>query len=108
MTAEIIPIRKPDAIREAYELIDRLADTELSIEQTALVDRALGCIQKAIDAQEEKPKSFADCILERSMESWRHDLISTPEHVKDALWCKHFGLNEAEKGDGETDVLPAK
>lgn len=49
MTAEIIPIRKPDPIREAYELIDLLADAGLSLEQTALADRALGCIQKAIE-----------------------------------------------------------
>ena len=46
--------------------------------------------------------------MKRNMESWNHDHISTPGYVMDALWRKHFGLNEAGKGDGETDVLSAK
>lgn len=106
--SNVIQLHKPDYLRQAYDFIDNLTDTSLTPEQTRIADEALSCIQKAIEAQEVKPKSFADCILERNMESWRHDLISTPEHVKDALWKKHFDLNETEKGDGETDVLPAQ
>lgn len=46
--------------------------------------------------------------MKRNMESWNHDHISTPGYAMDALWRKHFGLNEAGKCDGEADVLSAK
>lgn len=49
MTATIIPLRKPDNLRRAFDLIDSLNDTELSPSQETALDEALTCLQKEIE-----------------------------------------------------------
>lgn len=45
----VIPLR-PDPLRNLYELIDKLNDTELTISQQSITDEALALVQKIIEA----------------------------------------------------------
>jgi hypothetical protein len=45
----VIPLR-PDPLRNLYELIDKLNDTELTISQQSITDEALALVQKMIEA----------------------------------------------------------
>ncbi len=45
----VIPLR-PDPLRNLYELIDKLKDTELTISQQSITDEALALVQKMIEA----------------------------------------------------------
>lgn len=44
----VIPIRR-DPLRNLYELIDKLNDTELTISQQSITDEALALVQKMIE-----------------------------------------------------------
>lgn len=48
--SNVIPLR-PDPLRNLYELIDKLNDTELKISQQSITDEALALVQKMIEAK---------------------------------------------------------
>lgn len=83
----VIPLR-PDPLRQAYEATDKLNDTKLSPGQQQLVDSIASYLEKAIELRDGP------------------DLISTPLHVIEDKWQKHFGLNPETK-NGEEDLPPA-
>lgn len=83
----VIPLKRPEHVISDAEL-DKLANDLAAICQRYVGFQSLpAAIRKTLsDAlKREKPKTFADEILERNMASWRADL-------------------KKEQGDGETNV----
>lgn len=83
----VIPLKRPEHVISDAE-VDRLANDLAAICQRYAGFQSLpAAIRKTLsDAlKREKPKPFADEILERNMASWRADL-------------------KKEQGDGETNV----
>ncbi len=83
--SNVIPLR-PDPLRNLYELIDSIHDTQPTPEQKRITNEALALVQKMIESRDAP------------------DILSTPKRMLDAKWNKHFGIGE--EGDGDP-TLPA-
>jgi len=83
----VIPLKRPEHVISDAEL-DRLANdiSRFAQKHSGTLSLSHGIRKLLSDAlKREKPQTFADEILERSMASWRADL-------------------KKEQGDGETNV----
>lgn len=73
--SNVIPLRR-DPLRNLYELIDTIHDTNPTPEQKRITDEALALVQKMIEVRDAP------------------DILSTPQHVIEEKFNEKFGFRE--------------
>lgn len=95
--SNVIPLR-PDPLRNLYELIDSIHDTNPTPDTKRIADEALALVQKMIEARE----------LERGVIPTKlSDAVRDIRQLIDQQGGYNFEALKQEQANGEDDVFPA-